>query len=611
MRITAKTRALFACSGLALCFTGFSARLVHLQVTMRDEFAAKAAEKHVNKEPIFARRGSISDANGELLAQNEPIKTVIADGSLIDDHAALAKILAGPLQLDEAKLTEKLQTQRFSKSENKNVPARYIVLKKKVPESVASEITAKIAAENDARQLAAKNKGPRYEPLRGIHFEPDSERIYPNGSMLCHVVGYVNSENVGVEGVERTLDEYLRGHDGFRYVERDRTGRELVPYRGQERAARDGFNVRLTIDLGLQQIVESELDAAVKQFRPKMATCIMMRPQTGEILAMANRPNFDPNTIEQSPEEARRNRAITDMVEPGSTFKIVTTAAALSQKLVKRDSYVFCENGAFSWGGRVLHDHRAYGDLSISDVLVHSSNIGVAKLGIQLGDQRLYEAIRKFGFGERTGINLPGEISGIIHPPHRWSKVSITHVPMGQEVGATPLQVVTAMGAIANGGTLMMPQIVRSITDHEGNVVQTLQKAEIRRVASSDAITVVREALEQVVSKKGTAPLAHVSGYKVAGKTGTAQKVGANGTYEHGKYVVSFVGFMPSENPEFVALVMLDEAQTRADQNYGGMVAAPIFSRIGERAARYLNLTPSPEEPPGNVVVTQAGMIRD
>ncbi len=591
---SAKVRALVACSGLAVCFTVFSARLVHLQVTMGQEYTAKAAQKHVDKVPIYAKRGTITDLNGELLAQNEPIHTVVADGSLISDKSVLAHLLAGPLGMDEARLTEKLSTQRESKTENKKVPSQYIVLKTKVPESVAAEI----------------RKGLVEQKLRGIRFEPDSERVYPNGQMLCHVVGYVNSDNSGVEGVERNLEEYLRGHDGYRYIERDRTGRELVPYRGQERAPRDGHHVRLTIDMAIQQIVESELDAAVKQYRPKMATCILMRPQTGEILALANRPNFDLNSIEQSSMEARRNRAITDMVEPGSTFKIVTTAAALTQKLVRSDSYVFCENGAFNWGGRVLHDHRGYGDLNIRDILVHSSNIGVAKLGIQLGEQRLYEAIRKFGFGERTGINLPGEISGIVHPPHRWSKVSITRVPMGHEVGATPLQVVTAMAAIANGGTLMMPQIVHSILDSEGNTVQSFQKAEVRRVASVEALKTVREALVEVVSKKGTAALAHVPGYAVAGKTGTAQKVGANGKYES-KYVVSFAGFMPAESPEFVGLVMLDEAQTPHGQNYGGLVAAPIFSRIGERTARYLNLTPAPEEPGSKIIVTQSGRTLD
>lgn len=594
MNFSAKTRVIVICTAFVACFTGFSARLVYLQVAMRDEYSAKAAEKHINREPIYAKRGSIQDVHGESLAQNEPTKTVIADGSLIEDPAAVARLLSAALGMAEPLLNEKLATQRESKADGTKVPSRYIVLKKKVPESVATQIAAGMSASK----------------LRGIRFEPDCERIYPNGEMLCHVVGYVNNENAGVEGIERTLDNYLKGHDGFRFIERDRTGRELVPYRGQERAARDGFHVRLTIDMGLQQIVESELEAACKQLKPKMAICILMRPQTGEILAMANRPNFDPNEIEKSPEEARRNRAITDMVEPGSTFKIVTTAAAFQQKVVNKNTMIFCENGSFTYGGRILHDHHAYADLSAGDILIKSSNIGVAKMGIQLGDQKLYEYVRRFGFGERTGVNLPGEIAGVVHPPHRWSKVSITRVPMGHEVGVTPLQAVTAMAAIANGGRLMLPQIVREVVDNEGNIIQGFQPTEVRRVVSEETTQVVRDALIEVVSKKGTATLAHVSGFKVAGKTGTSQKIGPNGTYEK-KYVVSFAGYMPAENPEFVALVMFDEAQTKPNQNYGGLVAAPVFSRIGERAARYLNLTPTAEEVDSNALVTQAQGIRD
>lgn len=594
MMRSARTRTLITCCGLAGCFTLFSARLVELHVTRHDEFAAKAAEKNVTREPIYSKRGLVFDAHGEPLAQNEPIKTVVADGSLIEDVDAVIAVLRGPLKMHRQQLLAKLSVQRTFKSGIRG-PARYIVVKKKVPESVAAFI---------AEQLAARK-------LRGIRFEPDSERIYPNGSMLSHVIGYVNSENEGVEGIERSFDHYLAGHDGFRYVERDRTGREIVPYRGQERAPRDGHSVRLTIDMGLQQIVEAELDAAVKQFRPKMATCILMRPHNGEIMALANRPHFDPNAIEKSVEDARRNRAITDMVEPGSTFKIVTAAGALQQKVVRPDTYIFCENGRYKFGGRTLHDHHPYSDLTVEEILVKSSNIGVAKLGIQLGEQKLYEYVRRFGFGERTGVNLPGEISGVVHPPHRWSKISITHVPMGHEVGATPLQVVTAMAAIANGGRLFMPQIVRDVTNADGTVVQGFKPTEVRRVISEQTAGFVRDALVRVVSKKGTAALAHVSGYTVAGKTGTAQKIGPDKTYEHGKYVVSFAGFMPAEKPEFVALVMLDEAQTKEGQNYGGLVAAPIFSRIAERAARYLNLTPRPEPPPGELVVTQREDIRE
>lgn len=265
-----------------------------------------------------------------------------------------------------------------------------------------------------------------------------------------------------------------------------------------------------------------------------------------------------------------------------------------------------CEKGRFFYAGRPLRDHHPYADLTVEDVLVKSSNIGVAKLAMQLGEQKLYEYIRSFGFGERTGINLPGEIPGMIHPPHKWTKISITRVPMGHEVGVTPMQMITAMCAIANGGHLMMPQTVHQITDANGSTVASFPPVELRRVISSQTSAQVRSALKGVVSERGTAALAKVSRFTVAGKTGTAQKVSPDGGYMPGKYVVSFVGFLPAENPEFVGLVMLDDATTRADQNYGGMVAAPIFSRIAEKAARYLNLEPHPEEPTGTFVSNQS-----
>jgi cell division protein FtsI/penicillin-binding protein 2 len=265
-----------------------------------------------------------------------------------------------------------------------------------------------------------------------------------------------------------------------------------------------------------------------------------------------------------------------------------------------------CENGYFA--AVKLHDHHPYPDLTVHDILVKSSNIGVAKLAIQLGDQKFYEYVRRFGFGERTGIDLPGEISGKVHPPHLWSKISITRMPMGQEVGATPLQVATAMCAIANGGHLMMPQIVHDISDEHGNKIAQFPPQEVRVVASKAATDAVRDALTDVVSPHGTAWLAHVAGFKVAGKTGTAQKPEPDGHYGHNRYVVSFAGFMPAEDPAFVCLVLVDEAQVEHEKNYGGMVAAPVFSRIAEKAARYLGLQPGPEEPLGSVV---AGNVRD
>lgn len=583
MKCASQKRALLACMGLAICFTIFSFRLIHLQVRMHDEYAGLAAKKHVNQQIIPARRGAILDINGEILADNEPVRTVVADCKVMadthSDPAELASLLSGPLEMKQADILEKLSTGR-----------KYVVLKKHVPEERAREIESRLAD----------------RPLRGIYFEQDAVRVYPSGSMLCHVLGFMNAGGEGVQGVEMSMDEYLRGSEGFRYIEHDRAGRELVLYRGQERLPRNGYNVRLTIDMGLQNIVESELETACAQFKPKNAIAILMRPDTGEILALANRPAFNPNEAGEGAPEQMKNCTIINLFEPGSTFKIVTAAAALNEKVVKPATMIFCENGHFNYAGKILHDHAPYGDLSVEDVLMKSSNIGAAKLAMLLGDQRFYEYIRRFGFGERSGIALPGEIAGIVHPVHRWSKISIARIPMGQGVAVTPIQTIAAMGVIANGGRLMMPQIVHSIEDEQGAVARTFEPAEVRQVISPETAKQVVAALIKVVSEHGTAALAKVSGFTVGGKTGTAQKSDPKGGYMPGKYVVSFVGFMPAEKPAFVGLVMLDEAVTPPNQNYGGLVAAPIFSRIAEKAARYMNLQPTIDPSDSKIILTKS-----
>jgi cell division protein FtsI/penicillin-binding protein 2 len=579
----ARVRALVACCALALVFTGFSARLIYLQVALHDKYAAVALAKHGDKETIFARRGRIYDATGQTLADNEPVRTVIADSSMITDPDVAADLLAAQLGLDENDLRAKLASGR-----------RYIVLKKDLPDATAMQLENRLAV----------------RAIRGILFQQDSERSYPDGTMACHVIGFMN-DHAGVQGVEAEEDQYLRGHDGYRYTERDRAGQELVAYRGEERAPRDGYDVQLTIDMNLQNIIETELDTACQQFHPKKAIAIIMRPQTGEILAMANRPNFDPNDTRMATNdfmeahaEDFKNRAITDEMEPGSTFKMVTAAGALNEHTVEPDSTIFCENGAFSFGGKILHDDHPNGELSVDDILIKSSNIGAAKLAMGLGEQRFYSYIRAFGFGERTGIALPGEIPGLVYPPHRWSKLSITRIPMGQEVAVTPLQTIVAQCAIANGGHLMMPQIIHSISDSDGNTISSFKPVEVRRVISDDTAREMTAALEGVVSPRGTAALAAVNGFVVAGKTGTAEKIDPHGGYIHGKYIVSFCGYLPADNPSFVCMVMLDDAQTAPDQNFGGLVAGPVFSRIAEKVARYMNLEPQ-ETPATGQVITQ------
>ncbi len=583
MKWNSRSRCALVCIVFTMLFSVFSFRLIYLQISKHDEYAGMAADKHVRKQPIYAERGLILDTNNEVLAHNVPVETVVADATHVNKPAELVSLLAESLQLPAADLAEKLKGDR-----------RYIVLQRAVPQAAAAEL----------------RKNLRAQGLRGIYFERDITRVYPNGAMLCHVLGFTDFEHHGIQGVENTMEQYLHGQDGYRYIEHDRAGQEIVTYRGQERAPRDGYRVNLTIDLNLQNIVENEIDAAMREYQPKKATIILMRPDTGEVLAMANRPAFDLNERATAKPEEMKNRAIIDMMEPGSTFKIVTAAAALNEKKVQPETTIFCENGVWNYGGRALHDHHGYGSISVQDILIKSSNIGAAKLAISVGEQKFYEYIRRFGFGERTGIELPGEIPGVVHAPQSWSKISITRIPMGHEVGVTPLQMTSAMATIANGGKLVTPRIVKSITTAEGEVVSDFTPTVLRQVIAPETARQIGVALRGVVSERGTAASAAVNGFTVCGKTGTAQKVDPKGGYEQGKYVVSFSGYMPADDPKIVGLVVLDDAKTSSELNYGGTVAAPIFARVAEKAARYLDLQPQEEIrkaiPTGQVASTQS-----
>jgi len=569
MNPNSRVRCVLVCIVLIILFSIFSFRLIYLQAIKHDEYAGLAAKKNVYQQIIHAERGSILDANNEVLAHNIPVETVVADATHLNDVDAIIELVSRELRLPSEQLGEKLNSGR-----------RYVVIKREVPAATARALREKLRANN----------------LRGIYFEDDATRIYPNGSMLCHVIGFTDFDHHGIQGVEASMEQYLHGQDGYRFIEHNLAGQEIVPYRGQERPPRDGYQVHLTVDLGLQNIVENEIDAAMQQYSPQKATIILMRPRTGEILAMANRPHFDLNLRSEAKPEQMKNRAIIDMMEPGSTFKIVAAAAALNERKLRPDSSIFCENGLWNFGGAALHDHRAFSYLSVRDILIKSSNIGAAKLALTVGEQKFYEYIRRFGFGERTGIELPGEINGLIRPPQSWSKISITRIPMGHEIGVTPLQMTVAMATIANSGKLIVPRIVKSITTAEGKTISSFSPVVLRQVVSSETAKEIGDALRGVVSDSGTAAAAAVPGFTIAGKTGTAQKVDPQGGYEQGKYVVSFAGYLPADHPEFVGLVVLDDAHTsKPELNYGGLVAGPIFSRLAEKAARYLDLEPHEE----------------
>jgi cell division protein FtsI/penicillin-binding protein 2 len=338
----------------------------------------------------------------------------------------------------------------------------------------------------------------------------------------------------------------------------------------------------------MQHIVEGALAEAMEKHAPVSASCVVVRPRTGEILAMVTLPNFDPNNPGAAPADARRNRVICDVAEPGSTFKIVVVAGALNEQIVRLADTFDCERGHFVYAGKVLRDHESYGVLTVENIITKSSNIGAAKIGIKMGEPQMYQYVRNFGFGTRTGLPLLGEVSGIVHPLKDWSKLSLSRIPMGHEIAVTPLQMVMAMCAIANHGCLMRPMLVDRLEDRQGNVVARYYPQKVRQVISPAAATQMVQALKTVVSPEGTAPKAALEHYTVAGKTGTAQKAGLGG-YLPGKYFSSFAGFFPADEPELCIYVAMDEPK---QGYYGGQTAAPIFKQIAERAANYLNICP-------------------
>lgn len=593
--------------GLLLCaaFSGLGYRLVDLQCLRHDELSAKA-ESNTRREFVFEpRRGDILDVNGNVLATSTFAKTVCADPSLMDERQAdiVARAIAPLLQVDDRALYQRLATRTRLNDKGETNLIQYVRLKQRVPADTWSKIQATLTNLSfgvDEKKLT-KTEQAAYRAVRqkAIFAEDFPIRVYPNQSLAAHVLGYAQTEDVdinsnvvseivGTDGIERTMDEKLAGVPGWRVTETDRRGRELVSRRGQDLEARDGLNVVLTIDSVIQNIMETALAKAMEEHSPISITGIAVRPKTGEILAMATLPNFNPNNPGASSADARRDRVVTDVIEPGSTFKIVVISGALNDHIVSLNEVFDCEHGHFPFAGRVLHDHEPFGDLSVEQIITKSSNIGAAKVGIKLGADRLYDYIRSFGFGERTGLPLPGEVVGIARPVQDWSKVSVAQIPMGQGVAVTRLQITMAMCAIANGGVLMRPMLVNRLEDEDGNVVVRYSPQPVRRIISQEAAKETVEALKTVVSSEGTAAKAALEHYTVAGKTGTAQKV-VNGEYVHGKYVASFIGFFPADDPQLCISIILDQPK---EGYYGGQVAGPVFKEIAERAANYLNIKP-------------------
>ncbi len=601
-------RALLLLALLAGAFGGLAYRLVDLQVLRHDELSAKA-ELNTQREFWQApRRGDILDANGNILATSVAVKMVCADPSLIGNFQPLvAHALAPLLKLNEAELAQKLTPHlvRDAKGEVVTNNLHYVRLAKNISDETWQQVTAAMTNLTfgvDEKRLSRIEKGfLRNLREHALFSEPDQLRVYPNGSLASQVIGFPSVEEakvsgrlvsqiVGRDGVELALQKQLSGVAGWRVTETDRAQHELVALRDEDVHPRDGLNVVLTVDTAVQHIVETALADALQKHTPRSITGIVMRPKTGEILAMVSMPNYDPNQPNTITPETR-NRVITDVVEPGSTFKIVVVSGALNNGVVKLTDQFDCDHGHFAYAGRVLHDHEAFGMLSTEGIITKSSNIGAAKIGIRLGEQGLYDYAWDYGFGQRTGLPLPGEARGILYPVKQWSKVSIAQIPMGHGVAVTRLQMLYAMAAIANDGWLMRPMIVSRLQERDGSVVQRYAPGRVRQVISDATSQQMIEALKTVATKDGTAPDAAMKNYVVAGKTGTAQKA-ENGTYAPGKYVSSFIGFFPADNPELCISVVMDEPK---EGYYGGKICGPVFRDIAERCASYLNIPPDPK----------------
>jgi cell division protein FtsI/penicillin-binding protein 2 len=605
-----KRRLIIIAGLLGVAFAGLGGRLVVLQVCDHAKYRAVAERKQVFlREP---RRGEILDANGNPLAISVPVKKIFANPKFIGAYyPEVARTLAPVLAMNEAELAGKLRPTILRTNEfGIPVTNSYVNLKKKVTLEHWQQITQAMHGLTFASEAGQLTKGQKrfYRTLRqkGIYAEDDQLRTYPGGRLASHVLGFVQDDELefndthliemaGKYGVERWFNNQLRGVRGWRISETDHKRREIVVYRQQEVEPRPGLNVVLTLDMVVQEILQNALADAVQKHNPKSASAMVVRPTTGEILGLAVWPDFDPADPGRATTDHMRNRVVADTYEPGSVFKIVAISAALNENLVHLSDPINCENGLWYYAGKPLKDHGHYGVLPVEMVVGKSSNIGTAKIGLMLGEERLYKYLTAFGFGSRTGATLDGEVVGIVRPLRQWDKLKITRVPIGHGIGVTHMQMSMAMCAVANKGRLMRPMLVSRMEDQTGQVFAQYHPQMVRQVVSERAAQLMVMALKNVVSTNGTARSARLDHYTVAGKTGTAEKPLNRGYTD--EYVASFFGFFPADNPQVCISVVLDEPDK--DKGYfGGAIAAPIFKMIAEQTAKYLKIRPDREDAP-------------
>jgi cell division protein FtsI (penicillin-binding protein 3) len=535
-------------------------RLVQLQIFEHRSFVQLANQRQQERRSILAPRGIIYDSHMDELATSLMVSTAVAEPRRMKDKPTAAQSLAEILKMNQQDLLSRmLDPNRQS----------FMVIKRRI-DSQAQELIESL-------------------DIDGVYFVDESMRVYPNRELASQLLGFVNMNNDGGAGIELQYDRELQGKEGVYSFDIDAHHRSFQLK--VDKPPVQGHSLVLSIDKSIQYIADRELAAGIEKAQAKAGTVIVMESETGRILALSNYPQFNCNTYNEYEADFWRNRAVSDVFEPGSTFKVVVAAAALEAGLTRPDEMIDCQMGHITIGKHVFHDHKAYGLLTFQQILEFSSNVGAAKLGLRLGQQRLYEALRNFGFGSKSGIDLPGEIVGLVRDWRDWSGLSIGAISFGQEVGVTSIQISTAINAIANGGYRVRPSIVDRIIDEKGELV-SLTSPERVRLMSSQTAEAVSNAFEGVVLN-GTGRRAALEGYRAAGKTGTAQKI-VDGRYSPNKYVASFIGFAPLPKPRITVLVQIDEPK---GVHYGGDVCAPFFQKIAQETLLQLHVPPDSNLP--------------
>ena len=554
--VKANHRLFFLAAFLGLWLIAICIRLVWLQLVDYGDLTQRANKQQQRSIEVSPVRGNIFDRNGNELAMTVSVDSIFAVPSEIPDIHSTSRLLAHVLDADQSEIEDRIRASHA-----------FAWVARKVDNSVSNRV--------------------RSMNLKGIYFQKESKRFYPKQSLAAQVLGYVGLDDAGLGGVERVFQPRLSGKPGKMLITMDARRRWFGRV---EKNPEPGENVVLTIDEKIQYIAERELQKAIDETRAESGTVIVENPRTGEVLALANRPTFNANLLSEADPKSLKNRAVSDVYEPGSTFKIVTVAAALEEKLTNPDEVIDCQMGSIVVNGLRIHDHKAYGDLTVTQVLENSSDVGAIKIALRLGEERFDRYIRAFGFGGQTGVELPGETRGITKPVSRWSKVSIGAISMGQEIGVSPLQLIALISTIANDGVAVPPRVIAGTTAPRSTPQLISYQAPIgRRVISPMTAAEMKRMLEGVVLR-GTGKKAILDGYSSAGKTGTAQKVdAATGRYSHKQHIASFAGFAPINNPAISVLVVLDSPQTGI-RDGGGDVAAPVFQRVAQQVLGYLNV---------------------